>query len=627
MSYHFNCDRTNSVWLIKLQQHACAIGLCCLAFVGLSPVGVASFSDCFADERSEIDAEFHQRLQDLAARCEILGLEEQAAITRNWFIVRRPDLLYLFVPPETDHPKPPESTDRNVQYWHRHFCEARIEQSERLFQLAGKVAQGGNFSEAFRLLHEVLHEHPGHQNARAALGYKQSADGLWLRDFKQIRSSEASRDQQPFGWKRRTYWKVQSRHFSIDCAGDHESGEALAAQAERWYTVWRQLFFDYWDRGHNVKNWIDGKSSDSGSSHQFDVVLFKDRDQYLAELASVPGIEISTGYYNDQQRKSFFYQAENAIDTWRHELTHQWFQETIPTKNSPSENSSAWVIEGIAMFMESMRESDSVVTVGGIDATRLQFARLRFHRDEFFLPLEAADQLGREALQQHADVRQIYSQSAGVCHHLMLNEKREDFIHFLKSLYSRRGPERKLSDFVGELHELDKSYREWLFPVDRNTIREIQPLGQVALSFPKSGVGEVELAAIGQCHTLEWLELSQNPIHDAALAHLKPLTSLQQLFLDSTPLSDVGIRELAAIKSLNQLDLSATGITDAGLSDLAELPGLEVLWLAKTRITDVGLLRLAISPNLQILDIRATEVTQSGIDQLKQLKPHLEIYH
>ena len=419
-------------------------------------------------DREAIEAQFRDRLEKIASKCDELGLIEEAAITRQWPVDRFNDRHYFFVPPSRDALRPDSSADKNLQYWYEHFLGARSEYADHLFELA-KIAAGTDDARAFRLLHEVLHENPDHLAARAALGYEQH-DGEWLRDRAKIRSNKATRDQKLFGWKRRTYWTVHSPHFRIDCAADREVGEELVRNAERWYSVWRQLFFNYWNRGQSVRNWIDGKSSDTGSRHKFEIVLFRDRQQYLAGLSSVEGIEISTGYYDDQQRKSFFYVDGNSaesIDTWQHELTHQWFQETIPSRDSPSEDAYAWVLEGIAMYMESLEDRQTFFSVGGVDATRLQYARLRFNRDGFFVPLESANQLGRKALQQHADVRQIYSQSAGVCHYLMSGEQRDSFIAFLKSFYEKRGGKPSLKEHLGEMVSLDRAYQTWLLPLEK----------------------------------------------------------------------------------------------------------------------------------------------------------------
>ncbi|HMO13560.1 MAG TPA: hypothetical protein PKD64_11965 [Pirellulaceae bacterium] len=595
-------------------------------------IAIAQTSTVNVDvERSVLDSAYNERLSALAAKCDELGLVDQAETTRTWFVRRLPDRMYFFVPPESDPLLPPDDADRNVKFWYQHMLKIREEHAASLFALAAEIAEDDS-AQAFQLLHEVLRENPGHEPARKALGYRRSGEGLWLRDQRRVRANPAPRDHDLFGWKRREYWKVSSRHFSIDCSGNdaasREAGLKLAEMADRWYIVWRQLFFDYWNRGQSVKKWIEGQSSDSGSHHNFEVVLFKDRAHYLTSLSSVTGIEISSGYYDDRLKRSFFYVDEvDSHDTWIHELTHQWFQETIPTRPKPAENSATWVMEGVAMFMESLKDHGTYITIGGSDATRLQYARLRFNRDQFFLPMETVDQMGREQFQNHAEVRSLYSQVAGVCHHIMLSDARFAFIELLKSIYGRRDTRQTTPDFLGSLKILDDNYQAWLLPVDSKILGQLTPNNNIAFSLPSSELNDADLKNLSRFVSLEWLELSKNPISDSAIVHLKDMTQLRQLFLDSTLITDAGAAQLAELLSLEQIDLAATAITDAGIAALCRLPNLRVLMVAKTKISDEGLKLLSDHPNLSVLDVRATNVTPTGIELLRQKKPAIDLHH
>lgn len=579
-------------------------------------------------DRAKIDSAFNKDLEVIAAKCDEIGkLAQQAEITREWASAnqRLPDRLYFFIPPENDQLEPNEEADANVKFWYRRFRNLRNDYSDQLFEIVKQLAENQQDRDAFVLLHEVLYQNPDHESARKALGYKKDSMGRWYRDRARIRATKANHAQKQFRWRAGSYWKIRSPHFSIDCAGDQEAGKRLAENAERWYLVWRQLFFDYWNRGQTVKNWIDGKSADTGSKHQFEIVLFRDRAQYLHDLSTVPGIEISAGYYNDAEQLSFFYLDNNIESTWRHELTHQWFQETIPTVDSPSEESHAWALEGIAMFMESMQEQGSLVTIGGIDALRLQYARLRFNREGFFKPIQAVSEMGREQLQQDPDVRKIYSQSAGLSHMLMLEpEQRDHFVQFLKKLYTKGADKAPLDEYVGDLAELDRQYRDWLVPVNLQTFDAVNSECR-ALSLPKSGINAAQMEVIGQLEQLEWLELSQNPIDDQGLLSLKNSSQLQELFLDSTGVTDKGLQSIVHSKHLTQLDLSATKVSDSGMDDLAKILSLQALWLAKTDVSDTGIQKLAALSNLQFIDLRATKVTDAGVRTLQQALPDLQI--
>ena len=75
-------------------------------------------------------------------------------------------------------------------------------------------------------------------------------------------------------------------------------------------------------------------------------MLFRDRDEYVRQLSRAePRIEISVGYYSQQHQKAFFYAGDDAVrDTWVHESTHQFFQETgvvaLGSESSPTSGRS-----------------------------------------------------------------------------------------------------------------------------------------------------------------------------------------------------------------------------------------------------------------------------------------------
>ena len=574
-------------------------------------------------DRTEIDQRFREQLESVADICEQNGLTAEAQVTRNWFVERYPDREYFFVPLPADTLKPQPDADKLIQFWYRKFTQVRYDHAEQLFGLAVQMAESEENARAFQLLHEVLHENPDHAVARRALGYKQDSQGNWFRNRAVARASNPARPQRQFRWGAGTYSRITSKHFRIDCAGDKERGIELANRAERWYEIWGQMFFDYWSRGHSVKNWIDGKSNYKGSSHEFQMVLFRDRDQYLSDLASVQGIEISSGYYSNGEEMSLFYLADDSLATWRHELTHQWFQETIPTVDVPSESNHAWMVEGIAMLMESMKETEHYATVGGMDAVRLQYARLRFNREGYIESLSRLQTLSRSSLQTDSDVRKIYSQSAALCQFFMGDKYRNQFVEFIKTVYTRGGHKADL-DGVGKISELDREFRDWLLPVPTETLKLIDQ-SRTLLSIPKSGVGAEVIEAISHCETVEWLELSNNPINDEIFSNIGELPGITRLYLDSTRIGDESATAIGKLKGLVELDLAATEISDAGIEHLSGLENLQALWLAKTSITDASIPALSNLTSLQIIDLRETGITEDGVAQLKQVIPDLRV--
>ena len=71
---------------------------------------------------------------------------------------------------------------------------------------------------------------------------------------------------------------------------------------------------------------MEGRDERFTSPRRHDVVLFRDRDEYVAKLREVePQIGVSLGYYAKAKRTAFFYVGdETLVSTWYHEAA--WFQ-------------------------------------------------------------------------------------------------------------------------------------------------------------------------------------------------------------------------------------------------------------------------------------------------------------
>jgi hypothetical protein len=70
------------------------------------------------------------------------------------------------------------------------------------------------------------------------------------------------------------------------------------------------------------------------------------------------------------------------------------------------------------------------------------------------------------------------------------------------------------------------------------------------------------------------ISLSDTPVSDAGLVHLKGMKKLQRLYLGDTPVSDAGAVHLKGLTGMQCLDLIGAQVRDTGLAELraAELP-------------------------------------------------------
>ena len=139
----------------------------------------------------------------------------------------------------------------------------------------------------------------------------------------------------------------------------------------------------------------------------------------------MPNIGISTGVYVDQTRRAYFFAGKGSDErTLYHEATHQLFHESRPVSPEVVRKGNFWIIEGIAMFMESLRQEDGYCVLGGFDDERMHAARYRLLHDHFYVPLDELVGYDMEKLQKDPRIGTLYSQSAGLTHFLVFHGRR-----------------------------------------------------------------------------------------------------------------------------------------------------------------------------------------------------------
>jgi hypothetical protein len=358
-------------------------------------------------------------------------------------------------------------------------------------------------------------------------------------------------------------------------------------------------------------------------------VLFANRDEYVAQLERYePQIAMTLGYYLKGEQTAFFYDGDASVEpTWYHEATHQLFQELGDAVEDVGETSNFWIVEGIAVYMESLVAHDGYLTLGGVDAERLQYARVRVLTGEFYLPLSELARLGREDLQRHKDIRHIYTQAAGLTHFLMdgANRRhREALIDFITLLYLGRADQNTLAARCGiDPESLDKEYAQFLVVRDEDLVY-LNPPGVVKnLALGRTEVTDAGIERLSGCTALEWLDLSFTEASDVGIAHVGEATDLRRLNLEGTAVTDAALEVISRFSQLEELDLSDTKITDAGVARLSDLKNLKELWLTKTQVSDACLAGLQELKQLEFLEVGQTNVTADALAALKAKLPQL----
>ncbi len=451
--------------------------------------------------------EFRGQLEQLADWCDQQGLAEQAVETRNWVRPRDPTRLYVSVLPDTiGSPDPPEGASGDILTWHKKFYALRSSQAGRYYALARKAVKAKQASLAFDLIMAALHEDPDHKSIRQMLGFRQYR-GQWLTNYEIKRARLGFVWHDRFGWIKRSHveryekgerfyqgrwisaeedaqlhadirrgWIIATEHYNILTNRSIEEAVALGAKLEGLYRVWKQIFIRYYASESLVAGLFEGRAANL-QLPQHNVVYFRNRQEYMATLRpNTPNIEISLGIYIHgttlvSKKPAAYFFAGNDSDepTLFHEATHQLFHESRKVSRMVGHGGNFWVIEGVAMYFESLKQEGGSHVLGGFDAERNQMARIRLLEPQyhFYEPLAKFCELNITDIQKNADrIAKRYTQAAGLFFFLMHYDNgryRDAAVAYLNAVYNAQDNVQTLSQFTGKSYaELDKEYQEFM---------------------------------------------------------------------------------------------------------------------------------------------------------------------
>ncbi|MEW4455453.1 hypothetical protein AB1L30_22480 [Bremerella sp. JC817] len=588
--------------------------------------------DTAAPSRSEIDTRMQTELEALAKKADEVGLPAQAKTTRDWLIPAMGEANVLYLVPESDPLEPKSSAPQLEQFWYSKFRSLRNAYADALFEHARKLVDAEQGAASYQTLHEVLRNNPDHAEARRILGYA-NVNGAWRRPGVVTRAKQPRYEHPKLGWPARSYWQIDTPHFEILTNHSEAEGLKLGERLEVVYSAWEQMFFSFWSNPRQLASYFNG-STPSPVRKKFQVVLFKSRGEYVSYLEPVqPRIGITLGIYQFDDEKVYLFHSddETAHATWHHEVSHQLFQEYRSASKDVGLNFNAWAVEGVAMYLESLRIFDGYMTLGGLDASRLQYARNRYFVGNFHMPLAEIVELGREKLQKREDISAIYSHSAGLTQYLLDGDERslrEPFIRTLYKMYQGNDIPLTLMQETGqEYPRIDAGYLSYLQVTDDEVLA--LPADGPTTDLSLCGATKLTnkaLEHIGKFPQLRWLDLQVTNITDAGIPFLKDCQKLRDLCVASTSVTDASMATIGKLKGLEELDISGTRITDAGIAQLRGLSNLKVLRMAVTQVSDEGLLALARLKNLEMIDARQTKVTADGVARLKQSLPGVVVH-
>ncbi len=568
-------------------------------------------------------------LERLAQVCDTLGLVEQAARSRDWLPPQRTDQTLLFLPsPES---KPTLNSSESAAQWLKSFMAARERHAEYWFDQAKDLATSGDEPAAYSLLWRVLRENSRHPESKRLLGPLVSGINAIARP----RKSTLAHPQ--FAWPAGSFSRIELPHFLLTSRADNRQTEAFAKQLESFYILWTQVFYPLWAAPGVLTDRLEGSTTSWEPRRQVRVVLLRDRQEYIKTLgATEENIGVSVGYYNPEASTSFFYPDTHMQATLYHELTHQLLAEAtrIGAVVDAGRQADFWMIEGTAMYMESLWQGNYFWTLGGWESPRLQASRYRALRDGYWVPWDTLRAGGMDDWKKDSDIAKLYTQAAGLTHFmldatkgpaaehsLIKNEMREAFFRALVAVYQGQSGADELTNLLGDEH-LHARYKDFL-TVTSPDVLALPPQRQLTdLVLTASNLSLQAWKSLESQKSLRWVDVAFSNIRNKDLEWVFNNRGLQRFSLEGTAVNSLA--RFSDLGSLEELDLSECAFDDVSIGSLANHRKLKTLWLTKTGVTDSVLKTLDEMSNLEFVDIQLTQVSSLAWQQFLKTHPRLK---
>ena len=433
-------------------------------------------------------------------------------------------------------------------------------------------------------------------------------------------------------WPAGSYTLITTPHFEIASQSDNKSTLEVANLCEQSFAIWKQVFFNVWADAS-----VTGPEYREPLERKFSVVLFRNQEAYKSKLRSIPGIGLSTGYYDPNQRLSLFYWDDNKTpSTVVHELTHQFFYEASanPVGLDTNRGPGFWGVEGVALYMESMSlracGGGFVADVGGWDSPRLQAARYRRLHDKYWVPWEEFHSADGNRIRGEDDIRAWYSQATGLAHLWLdgTNEQRQSFSRYINSVYANLESPALLGEWNDDKRLRDAYDRYLIAAPSESPVRPFFSNRRDAVLSRSRLTSKQLLDWPIEFRTSPWLDLSFSQVDDelfvVANTAISPSWNVQRLNLESTKVTDKSIASIAESKNLSELDLSNCVVTDSGVAAIKDHKSLKTLWLNQCKVTDASIEVLLSIPQLESVHLLGTQVTAQGWSRLLAAKPRLK---
>jgi hypothetical protein len=481
-----------------------------LAYCALLGTTAKATADDLYRAATDLKAKYAADLEKLALWCDERGLKEEAKKTRLALgPPRDPYKLYL---PVLGHDMLashlPGGTPASAVEWDTRLGRSRHEQAMALYDVARRAIRTHRASLAYELVLEAIRVNPDFETARRVLGYQKYRNGWYTSyEVRKLRAGQVWHER--FGWLPKGYvhryeeeqrfsdnrwvtaaedakahahiesgWDVESEHYTIRTDHSLEAGVVLGVKLEQLYHLWQQIFIRYYASEATVIGLFDGRARTQPDPPLLGVVYFRNQDDYNRTLRTVlPNVGITTGVFLERTHRAYFFAGKDADDrTLYHEATHQLFHQSRPVAPGVGQQANFWIVEGIAMYMETLHREDAYYVLGGADDVRLHAACYRVLNDNFYIPLAEVVGYGMEQIQGDKRIGMLYSEFAGLTHFLVYYDNgryRDALVAYLSAVYSGQADTHTLAQLTGTSYDaLDKQYRKFVEEVAAKASRQ-----------------------------------------------------------------------------------------------------------------------------------------------------------
>ncbi|MEN6405139.1 MAG: hypothetical protein ABFC77_01585 [Thermoguttaceae bacterium] len=434
----------------------------------------------------------------LAQWCESKGLADEAKKTRRVLSPQAPDKLYVpILPTKVGSQRLPSGASVDAIEWDAKLSRLRHDYAASLYDIARRAVRSGRAGLAFDAALAAGYADPDFEPVRRLFGY-QKYRNEWHTTY-EVKKLRAGNEYSPkFGWMPKSYvhryeegqrfedgrwisadesarrhrdilhgWDIETEHYTIRTDDGIEAAVQLGEKLEHLNRLWRQLFLRYFASEADVVALFDGKTR-GAIAPRHRIVYFRDRNDYQQSMrTTVPNVEMTLGAYIDRTRCAYFFpDQENHDRTLYHEATHQLFHESRPVSQQIGGRGNFWIVEGAALYMESLRREDGFFVLGGFEDERMHAAQYRLLVDHFYVPLAKFTGLSIKEFQSHPRVATLYSQAAGLANFLVHYDGgryRDAMVAYLTLVYSGQDDSDTLAKLTGVSYsELDRQYRKFM---------------------------------------------------------------------------------------------------------------------------------------------------------------------